>query len=137
MACATVGVSRRRKAGRPSIEVGADERADVVDALLVRAVAALAGHGERGGGQVGTADRLAGGPSRVELAFVELEAELAQRGGHAQRAPLAVAEELAERARELGIGVVDAVAEDVQFAPDLGARRSTAEISTAGTTRTP
>ncbi len=67
---------------------------------------------------MGAADRLAGGDARVELLFIELEAELLERGGHAQRALLAVGEEFGEPRSEHGACVVDAVAEDVQFAGD-------------------
>src|SRR5260221_240988 len=59
--------------------------------------------------------RRAGAPV-IELAYVELEAGVAQGGGHPQRAVLAVGEELGEPVGEDGAGVVDAVAEDVQFA---------------------
>ena len=78
----------------------------------------VGGAGEHGLGQVGTADRLAVRPARGDLAFVQLQAELAQRGGHAQRALLAVGEELGEPLGEQRAGVVDGVAEDVQFAAD-------------------
>ena len=62
------------------------------------------------------ADRSAGRLPCPQLVFVQLEALLAQGGGHAQRALLAVGEELRQPRRESGAGVVDAVPEDVQFA---------------------
>jgi len=52
------------------------------------------------------------------LAFVQLEALLAQSRRHAQRAALAVGEELAQAPGQARAGVVDVVAEDVQFAAD-------------------
>ena len=70
---------------------------------------------------MGAADRLTACPARVELAFVQVQPELAQCGGHPHGAPLAVAEELGEPVGEDGVGVVDEVAEDVQFAGALGA----------------
>jgi hypothetical protein len=104
--------------GGPALdEVSADERADVVDAL-VRQTAGVGGGGQDGFGEVRTADGLAGGDAGVELVFVQLEAELLQRGGHAQGAVLAVGEELGELLGEHRAGVVDVVAEDVQFAGD-------------------
>ena len=62
-------------------------------------------------------DRFARRPTRGDLGFVELEAQLRQGRRHAQRALLAVGEELDELVRQLLALVVDAVAEDVQFAP--------------------
>ena len=78
----------------------------------------------------------------LDLRFVELEADLAQRVAHAQRALLAVRQEVRQARRHHRARVVDAVAKDVQFASGSGPARlprpaSTAEISTAGTTRTP
>ncbi|TMK25300.1 MAG: hypothetical protein E6G62_05720 [Actinobacteria bacterium] len=65
---------------------------------------------------MGPADRLPCCDARLQLAFVELEAELAQRGGHAHRALLAIGEELGETLGQQRARVVDVVAEDVQFA---------------------
>ncbi len=65
---------------------------------------------------MGAADRFAGGDPLVELRFVELEVDLAQGVAHAQRALLAIGEEVDERRGHRRSGVVDAIAEDVQFA---------------------
>ena len=67
------------------------------------------------------ADRLAFLDARGDVAIVELEAELAQRRGHAQGPLLAVGQEIAECCGERRVAVVDQVAEDVQFAGVLGA----------------
>ena len=56
----------------------------------------VGGRAEHGFGEVRAPDRLAGCDALVELALVELEAELLERGGHAQRAVLAVGEELGQ-----------------------------------------
>ena len=61
--------------GRALDQVAADERADVVDVLGAQP-GGVGGGAEDGFGEMGTADRLAGGDARVELVFVELEAEL-------------------------------------------------------------
>ncbi len=99
-------------------QVAADQRADVVD-LLVPQSRGVRGRGEHRFGQVRAPDRLAGGDALLELRAVELEAELLQRRGHPQRALLAVGEELGESRGEGRVGVVDVVAEDVQFARRL------------------
>ena len=59
----------------------------------------VGGGGEHGGGEVRAPDRFALGDARVDLGFVELEADLAQGVAHAQRALLAVGEEVDERGR--------------------------------------
>ena len=109
---------RRRLAhaeGRLALDqIAADEGPDVADLLRLQA----GGVGRRREdrlGQVGAADRLVGGDPLLDLGFVELEAGLLQRGGHPQRALLAVGEELGQPLGEPGTGVVDVVAEDVQF----------------------
>src|ERR1035437_1617226 len=91
-ACATGGGSRRRDGGRPPMR------------------------NPRGGG--GAPKRRPGGDAPPDLIFVELEAGLAQACGHARGALLAIGEELGEPLGELGFGVGDAVAQDVQFAGD-------------------
>ena len=114
-ASATVGVSRRRNAGLALDQVAADQRADVVDALLLQALG-VGGRAQHGAGEVRAADRFALGDARVDLRFVEVEAHLAQAVAHAQRALLAVRQEGGQPLGHDLAGVVDAVAEDVQFA---------------------
>jgi hypothetical protein len=63
-------------------------------------------------------DGFALGDTRVDLRFVEVEANLAQAVAHAQRAVLAVGEEVGQPGGHGGARVVDFVAEDVQFAGD-------------------
>ncbi len=96
-------------------QVGADQRADVVDVLLAQP-RGVGGRGQDGFGQVGAPDRLAGVDALGDRGVVELQALLAQSVGHAQGAALAVGEEVGEGRGESGVGVVDQVAEDVQFA---------------------
>ena len=54
-------------------------------------------------GEVGAPDRQARRPGARKLAVVELEAELAQAGGHPQRALLAVGEKARERRSKAGL----------------------------------
>ncbi len=51
-----------------------------------------------------------------DLGFVELEADLAQRVAHAQRALLTIGKEVDETVGHGRSGVIDVVAEDVKFA---------------------
>ena len=82
---------------------------------------ALAGGAQHGAGEVRSADRFAFGDALFDLGFVEVEADLAQAVAHTQRALLAVGQELLEASGHRRPGVVDAVAEDVQFAHGRGA----------------
>ena len=126
--------------GRAALDqIGPDQRADVVDALVPEA-GGVGGAGEHRLGQVRSADRLpARSPRRRSRAR--------RARGRAPAAPRPCASCAARGRRGTRLsrsptartGVVDAVAEDVQFAgrPAPAAPSSTAEISTAGTTRTP
>lgn len=96
-------------------EVGADGGADVVDPLVGQALG-VGGVAKEGFGEMGPADRKALLPAGLDLAVVELEAELAQAVGHPQGAVLAIGEEAGEGGLEGGAGVVDEVAEYVKFA---------------------
>jgi hypothetical protein len=116
-ASATVGVSR----GASLDQVAADQRADVVD-LLVPQARSVGRGGEHRFGQVRAPDRLPRRDAGRDLLLVQLKARLTQAGGHAQRTALAIGEELREGVLERGVGVVDQVAEDVQFARDGGPR---------------
>ena len=58
------------------------------------------------------------GDALLDLRFVELEAGLAQAVAHAQRAFLAVGQKADQAVGHRRAGVVDVVAEDVQFATD-------------------
>jgi hypothetical protein len=110
------------KRGLALDQVAADQRADVVD-LLVAQTLCIGRRGEHGGRQVRAPDRLAFGDPLVDLRFVELETDLAQRVAHPQRALLPVGQEVDEPVGQRRAGVVDVVAEDVQFARDVLARR--------------
>ena len=102
--------------GRAALdEICADEVADVLDALPPQP-GGVGGGVEHGGGYVRAPDRLSGGAARGDLGFVELQAKLAQGGGHAQRASLAIGQEVRQLRAQRGARVVDAVAEDVQLA---------------------
>ena len=65
---------------------------------------------------MGTSDGFTRGDPLADLRFVELEPGLLERLGHPQRPLLPVGEELRQPLGEPGPGVVDVVAEDVQFA---------------------
>ena len=87
--------------GRPALDqVPADQRADVVDAPRCCRRSALAGAREHGAGQVRAADRFAGGDARCRSRASSSSKPTSRRASrHAQRALLAVGEEVGQRAR--------------------------------------
>ena len=111
IASATVGVVRRRYAGRPGIRY-ASRSCEKFTRFSSSSRILLAGCSNAACARWGLPT---GAPPRS--GNVELEPGLAQRVGHAVRAPLAVGPEPGERVEERAAAVVDAVAEDVQVLP--------------------
>ena len=126
-------VRARDVAGHALDQVGRDERGDVRVALL-REPLGVGGMREHGGGQVRAPDRLARRLARLDRRGVDLEAELAQPLRHRVGAALAVA-----RGRRAGARPAARCGGRSRSRARAGPRSapSTAEISVAGTTRTP
>ena len=80
------GVGARDVAGRALDQVRRDERGDVRVALVGEALR-VRGMLEHGRGEVGTPDRLARRPARLERRGVDLVPQLAQPVAHPLRSP--------------------------------------------------
>ena len=92
-------------------EVGLEERRRLVEPGRAQQLGVAR---DRGGGEVRAADRAADRPARLELAGVRRQAELVEHRDHAVDPRRPVGAPLDEPARERRVGVVDAVAEDVE-----------------------